>query len=180
MSDLRALKEIEGIWARRLERAEEDLRQAQARQQRATRALQEAQSALAEYLQRLPGLIEQLYADCIGHLVSREFVQDKSYEEGQLRAKVAEFRGRVTEAEKELQAAIEAVKNAQLALNRERVKLDAMRGLIRDERKKIAVAEARSLAKALDDLAGAKFVRTLRKSSRGDARTAPGLPEATG
>ena len=179
MSDINALKEIEGIWARRLERAEENLRLAQARQQRATRALQDAKAALADYLKRLPGLIEQLYADCIGHLVSREFVQDKSYEEGQLRAKVAEYRGRVTEAEKELQAAIEAVKNAQLALNRERVKLDAMRELIRDERKKMAAAEARGLAKALDDLAGAKFVRALRSVARGNARL-PSLPVEAG
>ena len=65
VSDINALKEIEGIWARRLERAEENLRLAQARQQRATRALQDAKAALADYLKRLPGLIEQLYADCI-------------------------------------------------------------------------------------------------------------------
>lgn len=165
MSALKSLKEIEGIWVRRLERAEEDLRQAQARQRRATQALEDARAALADYVQRLPGLIEQLYADCIGHLVSREFVQDKTHEEGQLRAKVAEFKACVIEAEKELQAAIEAVQEAQRVLNRERVKLDAMRDLIRDERKKIAVAESRSLAKALDDLAGAKFVRALRQSA---------------
>lgn len=165
MSQLKSLKEIEGIWGRRLERAEEDLRQAQARQRRATQALEEAQAALADYQKRLPGLIEQLYADCIGHLVSRQFVQDKAQEEGQLRARVADFRAKVTEAEKELQAAIEAVQQAQAALNRERVRLDAMRDLIRDERKKIAVAEGRSLAKALDDLAGAKFVRALRRAA---------------
>ena len=43
--------------------------------------------------------------------------------------------------------------------------LDAMRGLIKDERKKIALAEDRALAKALEDLAGAKFVRALRKAA---------------
>lgn len=165
MSDLRALREIEGIWVRRLERAEDALRQAQARQRHATQALQDAKAALADYLKRLPGLIEQLYADCIGFLVSREFVQDKTHDEGKLRARVAEFRASVTEAEKELQAAIEAVKQAQAALNKERVKLDAMRDLIKDERKKISVAQERVLAKALDDLAGAKFVRALRKAA---------------
>lgn len=164
MSDLRSLKEIEGIWVRRLEQAEEALRQAQARQQRAVEGLEAARLALADYQRRLPGLIEQLYADCIGHLVTPEFVQDKTHEEGRLRAKIADYRGRVTEAEKELQAAIEAVKQAQAALNRERVKLDAMRDLIKEERKRLAVAEGRSLAKALDDLAGVKFVRALRKS----------------
>lgn len=165
MSDLRALREIEGIWVRRLARAEDALRQAQNRQRRATQALEDAKAALADYLQRLPGLIEQLYADCIGFLVSREFVQDKTHDEGQLRARVAEFRASVTEAEKELQAAIEAVKQAQAVLNKERVKLDAMRDLIKDERKKIALAEDRAQAKALDDLAGAKFVRALRKAA---------------
>jgi hypothetical protein len=40
-----------------------------------------------------------------------------------------------------------------------------MRGLIKDERKKIALAEDRALAKALEDLAGAKFVRALRKAA---------------
>jgi DNA repair exonuclease SbcCD ATPase subunit len=165
VSQLKSLKEIEGIWARRLERAEDELRRAQAGQVRAEQALQAAKEALADYLKRLPGLIEQLYADCIGHLVSRQFVQDKTHEEGQLRAKVADYKGRVTEAEKALQAAIEAVKEAQAALNRERVRLDVMRDLIKDERKRMAVAEARTLAKALDDLAGVKFVRALHKTT---------------
>lgn len=163
MSELRALREIEGIWVRRMQRAEDDLRAAQARQRDAAQALENAKAALADYQQRLPGLIEQLYADCIGHLVSREFVQDKTHDEGVLRARVAEFRAEVTEAEKALEAAIEAVKQAQAVLNKERVKLDAMRDLIKDERRKIAVAEGRTLAKALDDLAGAKFVRALRQ-----------------
>ena len=35
----------------------------------------------------------------------------------------------------------------------------------KDERKKISVAQERVLAKALDDLAGAKFVRALRKAA---------------
>lgn len=165
MTQLKSLKEIEGIWVRRLERAEDELRRAQARQARAEQALQAAKEALADYLKRLPGLIEQLYADCIGHLVTRQFVQDKTHEEGQLRAKVADYKGRVTEAEKELQAAIEAVRDAQAALNRERVRLDVMRDLIKDERKRLAVAEARSLAKTLDDLAGVKFVRALHKQA---------------
>jgi hypothetical protein len=99
VSDLRSLREIEIIWVRRMERAEDDLRQAQARQRRATQALEDAKAALADYLKRLPGLIEQLYADCIGFLVSREFVQDKTHDEGQLRARGAEFRAGVTEAE---------------------------------------------------------------------------------
>lgn len=165
MSELRSLREIEGIWVRRMQRAEDDLRATQARQRNATQALEDAKSALADYQQRLPGLIEQLYADCIGHLVSRQFVQDKTHDEGLLRARVAEFRAAVTEAEKALQAAIEAVKQAQAVLNKERVKLDAMRDLIKEERKKLAVAESRTLAKALDDLAGAKFVRALRKAT---------------
>jgi flagellar biosynthesis chaperone FliJ len=165
MNDLASLKEIESIWGRRLERAEEALRQAQARQLQAVKALAEARAVLADYLERLPGLIEQLYEDCIGHLVSREFVQDKIHDEGQLRAKVADLRAQVTDAEKELQAAIEAVKNTQAVLNRERVRLDAMRDLIKDERKRLAIAEGRRQAKALDDLAGVKFVRALRPSA---------------
>lgn len=165
MTELKSLKEIEGIWIRRLERAEEDLRQAQARQRRAVQNLEEAKEALADYLKKLPGLIEQLYADCIGHLVSRQFVQDKTHGEGQLRARVADFRAKVTEAEKELRAAMEAVLKAQALLNRERVKLDAMRDLIRDERRKMAAAESRTLAKAMDDLAGSKFVRALRRAA---------------
>ena len=92
-------------------------------------------------------------------------MQDKTHDEGLLRARVAEFRAAVTEAEKALQAAIEAVKQAQAVLNKERVKLDAMRDLIKEERKKLAVAESRTLAKALDDLAGAKFVRALRQAA---------------
>lgn len=163
MSELRALREIEGIWIRRLQQAEDDLREAQSQQRRAAQRLDDARLALSDYQKRLPGLIEQLYADCIGHQVSRQFVQDKSHDEGRLRAKVAEFRAEVTDAEKALQAAIAAVQQAQIVLNRQRVRLDAMRDLIKDERKKIEALESRSLAKALDELSGAKFVRAMRK-----------------
>ena len=165
MSDLASLREIEGIWLRRMERAEDALRAAQQRQRRADQALAKARDALADYQRRLPGLIEQLYLDCIGHLVSREFVQDKIHDEAKLRAKVADYQAKVVEAEGELKAAIEAVRLAQLALNKERVKLDAMRELIRDERARLALGQARAQAKVLDDLAGSKFVRAMRKAA---------------
>ena len=162
MSDLKALLEIEGIWARRLQQAEDDLRRAQARLRAAEQALLQAREALVDYEQRLPALIEQLYSDCIGHLVSRDFVQDKTHDEARLRARVAELKAQVVEAEKERQASVEAVQQAQAKLNKERVKLDAMRDLIKDERRKLAMADARTQAKALDDLSSAKFVRALK------------------
>jgi predicted nucleic acid-binding Zn-ribbon protein len=165
MSELASLIEVEGIWKRRMEQAEEALRAAQRQEQHARQVLENSKVALADYIEQLPGLIEQLYADCIGHIVSRQFVQDKSYDEGRLRARVAELRAEVVEAEKGVEAAIEAVRQAQAALNKERLKLEAMRDLIKQERVKIAVAEGRTLAKALDDLSGAKFARGLRKAS---------------
>lgn len=165
MSELASLIEVEGIWKRRMEQAEEALRAAQRQEQHARQVLESAKVSLAHYIEQLPGLIEQLYADCIGHIVSRQFVQDKSYDEGRLRARVAELRAEVVEAKKGVEAAIEAVRQAQAALNKERLKLEAMRDLIKQERVKIAVAEGRTLAKALDDLSGAKFARGLRKAS---------------
>lgn len=165
MSDLKALREVEGIRVRRVDQAEDRLRRAQQRQREAEEALEEARLALADYLQRLPGLIEQVYADCIGHLVSREFVQDRVHEEARLRAKVEDYRGKVAEAEGALQAAIEAVREAQKSLNRERVKLDAMREMIKEERKLLKLVEARAEAKVLDELAGSKFVRAMRKAA---------------
>lgn len=161
MSDMRALREVEGIRVKRVSDAEDALRLAQQAQKRAEQVLQEARLALADYLRKLPGLIEQLYADCIGHLVSREFVQDKVYDETRLRAKVEDYKAQVTEAENALEKAVQAVKDALMQLNRERVKLDALRELIKEERKLIAIAKARSEAKVLDDLAGSKFVRAM-------------------
>ena len=165
MSTLKSLIEIEGIWQRRMEQAEEALRECQRREILANQALEDARLTLANYVERLPGLIEQLYVDCIGHLVSLQFVQDKAHDEAQLRARVAEYRAEVTEAEKALDTAKEAVKTAQAVLNKERVKLEAMRDLIKKERIQIAIADGRSLAKTLDDLAGSKFARGLRKAS---------------
>ena len=161
MSDIRALREVETIRVKRLADAEDALRQAQHAQKRAEQALEEARLALADYQRKLPGLIEQLYADCIGHLVSREFVQEKAYDEAQLRAKVESFKAQVVEAEKALEKAVEATQAAQLRLKQERMKLDALRELIKAERKNIAVAVARAEAKVLDDLAGSKFVRAM-------------------
>jgi flagellar biosynthesis chaperone FliJ len=165
VSDLKALREVEGIRVRRVDQAEDRLRRAQQQQREAEEALEEAKLALFDYLQRLPGLIEQVYADCIGYLVSREFVQDKVHEEGRLRARVADYRAKVTEAEGALKAAIQAVLEAQQVLNRERVKLDAMREMIKEERKLLKLVEARAEAKVLDELASSKFVRAMRKAA---------------
>lgn len=170
MSDIRALREVEGIRIRRVDEAEDALRRAQQRQATAQQVLTEANQALADYRQKLPGLIEQVYADCIDHQISREFLADKVYEETRLRARVEDFKAQVTEAEKALQQAIEAVKAAQQRLNQERVKLDALRELITAERKQIAITLARSEAKVLDELAGAKFVR--RQAARAAAARA--------
>jgi hypothetical protein len=161
MSDLQSLREVEGIRVRRLQAAEDALRAAQLEERRAKSALNEAKFALEDYQQRLPGLIEQLYVDCIGFVVSREFVQEKTFEEKQLRAKVEDFKAKVVEAEHVLEKAIEAVKQAQIKLNQERTKLDALKELITSEKKKIKLAAARAEAKVLDDLAGSKFVRRM-------------------
>jgi len=165
MSDIRALREIEGIRVRRVDDAENNLRLALQKQRQAEEALKQAQAELDDYKQRLPGLIEQLYVDCIHHLVSREFVQDKVYDETRLRSKVEDYKAKVVEATKNLQAARQAVTDAQLRLNMERAKLDALRELILSERRKIQIAFARSEAKVLDDLAGSKFVRAMRKAA---------------
>jgi flagellar biosynthesis chaperone FliJ len=161
MSDIGALREVESIRIKRLADAEDALRQAQRAQQRAEQALEEARIALADYQRSLPGLIEKLYADCIGHLVSREFLQGKAYDETRLRAKVESYKAQVVEAEKALENAIQATRSAQQRLAQERMKLDALRELIVSERKRIATAVARAEAKVLDELAGSKFVRAM-------------------
>lgn len=161
MSDLKALREVEGIRLRRVDDAEDALLRAQRAQKQAEQALDEARLALEDYQRRLPGLIEQLYADCIGHLVSRAFVQDKSYQETRLRAKVEDHKAQLTEAQQRLEQAIEAVQAAVKRLNQERLKLDALRELLKAERKQIALARARADAKVLDELAGSRFVRSM-------------------
>lgn len=165
MSEIRALKEVEGIRVRRVDDAQDQLRRAQQRQREAEQALARAQQALADYRQKLPGLIEQLYADCIDHLVSRDFLQDKVHDETRLRSKVEDFKAQVTETTKALEAAKKAVVEAQQRLNIERMKLDALQDLIRTERRKLLVIQARADAKVLDDLAGSKFVRAMRKAA---------------
>ena len=58
----------------------------------------------------------------------------------------------------------EGVREAQRVLNKERVKLEAMQDLIKEEKIKIAVAEGRTLAKTLDDLSGSKYARQMRET----------------
>jgi flagellar biosynthesis chaperone FliJ len=165
MSDIQALREIETIRIRRVEQAEDSLRVMQQRLRQAEQALQEAQAALADYLLRLPQLIEQLYADCIQHLISREVLADKIHDEAQLRSRTEDFKAKVTEAEKNLASARQAVADAQQQLNKERVKLDALRELIKNERQLVLLGQARAQAKVLDDLAGSQFVRKLRQAA---------------
>ena len=45
------------------------------------------------------------------------------------------------------------------------MKLDALRELIKTERQKLQVIQARAEAKVLDELAGSKFVRKMRKAA---------------
>jgi flagellar biosynthesis chaperone FliJ len=165
MSEIKALREIEGIRVKRVDQAEEHFRMMQKQQRQAEQALIDAKEALEDYQRKLPGLIEQLYADCMNQLVSREFLAEKTYEETQLRARVEDYKAKVIEAEKALEAARIAVQEAQRQLNLERVKLDAMRDLIKAERQKLLVIEARAQAKVLDELASSKFVRKLRKAA---------------
>jgi flagellar biosynthesis chaperone FliJ len=165
MSEIRALREIEGIRIKRVDQAEEHFRLMQKQQREAEQALINAKQALEDYQRKLPGLIEQLYADCMNRLVSREFLAEKTYEETQLRARVEDYKAKVTEAEKSLEAARRATLEAQRVLNLERVKLDAMRDLIKAERQKLQVIEARAQAKVLDELASSKFVRKMRKAA---------------
>lgn len=163
MSELAALREIEAIRRKRVSDAEDALRRAQQALRQSEQALEEARLALARYLQALPGLIEQLFADCIGHLVSREFVQDKTYEETQLRAKVEDYKARVVEAEHALAVAQHAVQTASAHLVQAELKLEAVQALVKDARKRAAVAQARADGRVLDELATARFVRAERK-----------------
>jgi len=159
MDDSKALKEIQGIRKNRVEKAEDDLRKAQALLKQRHAEFLKAKNDLEQYLQELPGLIESLYADCIGFVVSREFVQDKIKEETQLRAKVEDYKMQVQEA-------MEAVKKQQLVvdeanerLQREQRKLDALGELLEEIKKEKRIAQGRADAKVLDDLASSKFVR---------------------
>ena len=161
MSDLKALREVEGIRVKRVADAEDAQRAAAQAVVRAEQMLAEARLALQDYQERLPGLIEQLFADCIGHLVSREFVQDKIHEESRLRAKVEDYKAKVTEAQNALQQARDRLEQATARLAQERLKLDALRELLKLERRKVQIGLARAEARALDDLAGAKYVRAM-------------------
>ena len=159
MDDSQAIKEIQGIRKRRVEKAEDDLRKAQALLKQRHAEFLKAKNDLEQYLQVLPSLIESLYADCIGFVVSREFVQDKIKEEALLRAKVEDYKMQVQEA-------MEAVKKQQLVvdeanerLQREQRKLDALGELLEEIKKEKRIAQGRADAKVLDDLASSKFVR---------------------
>lgn len=165
MSEIKALREIEGIRVKRVDQAEEHLRTMQRQERLAEQALVDAHQALEDYKRKLPVLIEQLFADCMNQLVSREFLAEKTYEETQLRARVEDYKAKVIESEKALEAARRATQEAQQQLNLERVKLDAMRDLIKAERQKLQVIDARAQAKVLDELASSKFVRKMRKAA---------------
>jgi len=159
MDDTKALKEIQGIRKGRVEKAEDDLRKAQALLKQRQAEFIQAKEALEKYLQELPGLIESLYADCIGYVVSREFVQDKIKEEALLRAKVEDYKMQVQEAMEAIKKQQAVVDEANERLQREQRKLDALGELLEELKKEQRIAQGRADAKVLDDLASSKFVR---------------------
>jgi flagellar biosynthesis chaperone FliJ len=160
MDDARALREIQGIRKGRVEKAEDDLRKAQALlKQRHTEFLQ-AKEALEKYVQELPSLIESLYSDCIGYVISREFLQDKIKDEALLRAKVEDYKMQVKEAMEAIKKQQAVVEEASQRLNQEQRKLDALGELLDEIKKEQKIAQGRADAKVLDDLASSKFVRT--------------------
>lgn len=160
MDDAKALKEIQGIRKGRVEKAEDDLRKAQALLKQRQAEFIQAKEALENYLQALPDLIESLYADCIGYIVSREFVQDKTKEEALLRAKVEDYKMQVQEAMEAIKKQQAVVEEANERLNREQRKYDALGELLDEIKKEQKIAQGRADAKVLDDLASSKFIRT--------------------
>lgn len=159
MDDTKALKEIQGIRKGRVEKAEDDLRKAQALLKQRHAEFLQAKEALEKYLQDLPGLIVSLYADCIGYVVSREFVQDKTKEEALLRAKVEDYKMQVTEAMEAIKKQQAIVDEANQRLNQEQRKYDALGEMLADLKKQQRIAQGRADAKVLDDLASSKFIR---------------------
>jgi flagellar biosynthesis chaperone FliJ len=159
MDDSKALKEIQGIRKGRVEKAEDDLRKAQALLKQRQAEFIQAKDALEKYLQELPGLIESLYADCIGYVVTREFVQDKIKDEALLRAKVEDYKMQVTEAMEAIKKQQAVVDEANERLQREQRKFDALGELLDEMKKEARIAQGRADAKVLDDLASSKFVR---------------------
>lgn len=160
MDDAKALKEIQGIRKGRVEKAEDDLRKAQALLKQRQAEFIQAKEALEKYLLELPGLIESLYADCIGYIVSREFVQDKTKEEALLRAKVEDYKMQVQEAMEAIKKQQAVVEEANERLNREQRKYDALGELLDEMKKEQKITQGRADAKVLDDLASSKFIRT--------------------
>ena len=160
MDDTKALKEIQGIRKGRVEKAEDDLRKAQALLKQRQAEFIQAKEALEKYLQELPGLIESLYSDCIGYVVSREFVQDKIKDEALLRAKVEDYKMQVQEAMDAIKKQQAVVDEANERLQREQRKFDALGELLDEMKKEQRIAQGRADAKVLDDLASSKFIRT--------------------
>lgn len=159
MDDSKALQEIQGIRKGRVEKAEDDLRKAQALLKQRQAEFIQAKEALEKYLQELPGLIESLYSDCIGYVVTREFVQDKIKDEALLRAKVEDYKMQVTEAMEAIKKQQAVVEEANERLNREQRKYDALGELLDEMKKEQRIAQGRADAKVLDDLASSKFIR---------------------
>ncbi len=159
MDDIKALKEIQGIRKGRVEKAEDNLRKAQALLKQRQAEFVKAKEALEKYLQELPGLIESLYSDCIGYIVSREFIQDKIKDEALLRAKVEDYKIQVQEAMEAIKKQQAVVDEANLRLNQEQRKYDALGELIDEMKKEQKIAQGRADAKVLNDLASSKFIR---------------------
>jgi flagellar biosynthesis chaperone FliJ len=101
-----------------------------------------------------------LYSDCIGFVVSREFVQDKVKEEALLRAKVEDYKVQIQEAIEAIKKQQAIVEECTARLNQEQRKYDALGELLEELKKEKRIAQGRADAKVLDDLASSKFVRS--------------------
>lgn len=156
MRDLRILEELEEIRLRKVESAEKALALAKKLFLEAQEAQKNAEQALTDYSAKVPILVNELYATCIGQKVGKEFIEEQRVKEMKIHRHKEELATEHQKAIRHTQEAHLAVEEARKVLLAEQVRADNLGELVCQEQTKADKAEQLRENKRLDAFSDAR------------------------
>lgn len=117
------------------------------------------QRDLEDYKAKLPGLINELFAQVIGKNISQSALSDLSAKESILRAKVEDFEAVLKIADKRVLECKEELETRKAEAQQQTRKLQALNELLKKLEEAEQAAQIKSESKLLDELSASAFVR---------------------
>ncbi|RJG42789.1 type III secretion system stalk subunit SctO [Motilimonas pumila] len=156
------LQKLKVIKDRKLEKAQQELQSAQAKILAKRAAVKAAKAALEQYIVWRENKEDELYAKAYEECLSAKGIDDLRYEIGMLRGKDATLNRNILDAEQQVDLAIAAKQQCQLAVSQAQKVLEKYITLIEQEQQKQKREQEREEEQALDELVTANFAGAAR------------------